>query len=81
MRYEHVPVAVEHRWPLVAGSAGFSLGSNQGLGARAVARNIIDRGGGEAASNPIVIDDQSPVAACSSRGGNVQVVVLSDDSD
>lgn len=81
MRHEHVPVAVEHRWPSVAGGEGLSLGSNQGFGARAVARNIIGRGGGEAASNPIVIDDQSPVAACSSRGGSVQVVVLSDDSD
>jgi hypothetical protein len=80
MRHEHMPVAVEHRWPSIAGSAGLSLGSNEGFGARAVARNIVHRGGGEAASNPIVIDDQSPVAACSSRG-NVQVVVLSDDSD
>ena len=74
---QQVPMAIEHRWPE---GAGLSLSSNGGFRARAVARNIIDRGGGEIASNPIVIDDESPVPAFSSRG-SVQVVVLSDDSD
>ena len=78
---EHLPVAVEHRWPEALSTGGLHFSGIRGPGSFvASARNLGQQGGGCAANDPIIIDDPSPSSACSMQGG-LQVVVLSDDSD
>ena len=82
---EHLPVAVEHRWPLVPSSGGLvpSSGGLHFTGVRGfggIARNVAQSSGGSAANDPIVIDDPSPSASYITQDG-LQVFVLSSDSE
>jgi len=74
---DHRPVAVEHRWP-----EGPSIRGNRAHGVfGGAAGSAVQRGGGTAANDPIIIDDPSPSSACRAQV-DVQVVCLSsDDSD
>ena len=78
----HQPTAIEHRWPehLVSGPAVSRSHPRARLVARRHVHNIAHQGAGSAATDPILIDDSSVAAARSTRR-DVQVVVLSDDSD
>lgn len=75
---EHLPVAVEHRWPLVSSSGDLHFTGVRGFGG--IARNVVQSSGGSAANDPIVIDDPSPSASYITQDG-LQVFVLSSDSE